>query len=325
MTERRRPRWLSVVVKAGLSAAMIALVLGLADVQAVWARITQIEISTLLLAVGLCFTQILLAGTRWTIIGKGTGGFVAPWTAMRATFAAMFCNQLLPTSIGGDVVRVGIIAGQGLTVGRAARTVVLDRTAGLLSLLTLMGLTGFVLSDQLPKTWPVDLIRLIPAIAIGVVLVALIMGNRIAAALEARGVLPWFAQLFRDSSALLRHGARTVIILALSYAIHAASAASVWILAQGSGVEIGYAQVLGFLPIVILVQMLPISIAGWGVREGTIVTLFALLGIGSAPAVAVSILWGGCIALGALASGLIWAATRPKGKRLASGEPPQAP
>ena len=305
--------------------AMIALIVGLADVEAVWARLGGIEVSVLFLAAGLCFAQILLAGLRWIIIGAGTGDFVSAWTAMRATFAAMFCNQLLPTSIGGDVVRVGLLTNQGLAMGRAARTVVLDRTAGLLSLLTLMGVTGFVLSGQLPENWPVDLIRFLPVGAIGLVLLALFVGDRIAAVLEARGLLPWFAQLFRDSASLLRHGSRTLIILALSYAIHAASAASIWVLAQGSGVEIAYAQVLGFLPIVILVLMLPISIAGWGVREGTVVALFALLGIGSASSVAVSILWGGCIAVAALVAGVIWAVSRPKGERLPSDEPPQAP
>jgi uncharacterized protein (TIRG00374 family) len=325
MAERRHLGWLPVAVKVGLSVAMIALVLGVADVEAVWVHMTRIEISTVCMAVGLCFAQILLAGARWTIIGVGTGDFVAPWVALRATFAAMFCNQLLPTSIGGDVVRVGLLTGQGLTIGRAARTVVLDRTAGLLSLLTLMGVTGFVLSDQLPESWPVELIRLLPVIAVGLVLVGLFVGDRIVEALETREMLPWFAQLFRDSSALLRQGVRTVVILALSYAIHAASAASIWILARDSGVAIGYAQVLGFLPIVILMLMLPISIAGWGVREGTVVTLFALLGIGSAPAAAVSILWGACIALAALVAGVIWAVSRPKGERLPSGDPPQTP
>jgi len=325
MTERRRPPWIAVAVKAGLSVAMVALVLGVADVEAVWTRLLRIEFSVLCVAAALCFAQILLAGLRWTIIGAGTGGFVSPWAAMRTTFAAMFCNQLLPTSIGGDVIRIGLLTSQGLAIGRAARTVVLDRTAGLLSLLTLMAVTGFVLSDQLPESWPVDLIRLLPVVAIGLVLVALFMGDRIAGVLEAWDLLPWVAQFFRDSASLLRQGARTAIILVLSYAIHAASAASIWALARGSGVEIGYAQVVGFLPIVILVLMLPISIAGWGVREGMVVTLFALLGIGSAPAAAVSILWGACIAVAALVAGVLWVVSRPKGERLPSGQPTQAP
>lgn len=325
MTEPRRPGWIGVIVKAGLSAAMIVLLVSLADIGAVWIRLSAVDPASLVIAAGLCFAQILLAGSRWFIIGRGTGDFVDRRKAMRATFAAMFCNQLLPTSIGGDVVRVGLLTSHGLNIGRATRTVILDRTAGLLSLLTLMGVTGLVLSDQLPETWPVTLIRLLPVVAISMVLAGLFVGDRIADALERRGMLPWIARLLRDSSVLLRQGARTMVILALSYAIHGASAASIWVLASGSGVEITYAQVLGFLPIVILVLLLPISIAGWGVREGVVVTLFALLGIPAATAVAVSVLWGACIASAALLAGVTWALTRPAGERLPRAAPPQAP
>ena len=77
---------------------------------------------------------------------------------------------------------------------------------------------------------------------------------------------------------------------------------------------------LGLLPIVILMVLLPLSIAGWGVREGTIVALFALLGIEPASALAVSLLWGVAIAVSAVVAGAIWGLTRSKGERLPDGE-----
>jgi uncharacterized membrane protein YbhN (UPF0104 family) len=325
MAEPSPRRWIGPTVKLALSLAMVAAVLAIADLAAVGAAITAIGAGSLALAVLLCFSQIMISGLRWYVVGAGTGGFIGPWQTLRAMFAAMFCNQLLPTSIGGDLVRVGLLTRHGLTVGRAARTVILDRTAGLLSLLTLMAVTGIVFSNQLPEDWPVALIRAVPLVAIAVVLAGLFLGDRLAGALEARGRLAWVAGLLRDSSQLLRQGHRTAVILLLSYAIHGASAGAVWVLATGSGLGIGYAEVLGFLPIVILAQLLPISIAGWGVREGTVVTLFALLGIGAAPAAAVSILWGGAIAAGALLAGIIWALTRRSGERLPGRDPSQAP
>jgi uncharacterized protein (TIRG00374 family) len=325
MAESPRPRWIAVTVKLTLSLAMVAVVLGLADLSEVVERIAAVDLFMLILAVGLCFGQILISSIRWHIIGSGTGDFISMWTAMRAMFAAMFCNQLLPTSIGGDLVRIGLLTRQGLTVGRAARTVVLDRTAGLVSLLTLMAVTGIVMSNQLPEHWPVTIIRLVPAAAITLLLGGMFFGERLAEALEARGLAAWIAQLLRDSSVLLRRGPRTALILLLSYAIHGASAAAIWVLASASGVEIDYLQILGFLPIVVLVQLLPISIAGWGVREGTLVTLFALIGIGAASSAAVSILWGAAIATAALLAGLIWALIRASGERLPDRDTSQTP
>jgi glycosyltransferase 2 family protein len=322
MVSARGSRTALVLLKLGVSLVLVALVLGLADISEVGANLAAMKAGPAALAVGLCFSQTVLAGLRWHVLGHGTGEFVGRWPAMRVTFAAMFCNQLMPTSIGGDLVRAGLLARLGPPIGRAARTVVLDRTAGLLSLLTLMAVTGFVFGEQLPAAWPVNIIRSLPVAAIGLVLGGLFFGKRAADTVEARLRLPWLAQLLRDSSRLLRSGASTVVILAMSYGIHCASATSVWVLAKASGVEIDFLQVLGFLPIVILVQLIPVSIAGWGVREGTIVTLFGLLGISSAAAVAVSILWGAAIATGAILAGAVWAVTRPPGERLPDRETP---
>ena len=63
---------------------------------------------------------------------------------------------------------------------------------------------------------------------------------------------------------------------------------------------------LGILPIISLVQLVPVSIAGWGVREGTVVTLFTILGIEPSLGLLVSLIWGGAIAISAVLSGVIW-------------------
>jgi uncharacterized protein (TIRG00374 family) len=309
-------RWRSALLKFALSLGLVAIFLSIVDTSTVLASLVAVDPATMAAAVGLCFSQTLFVGFRWHALGHRTGAFVGRWQAMRITFAAMFANQLMPTSIGGDLVRIGLLGRHGVPVGRGARTVVLDRTAGLLSLLTLMLVTGIVLGEQLPADWPVDFIKVLPVLAIVFIWAALFAGDRFADAVEARLKSAWLAQLLRDSSRLLRSGVTTVVILLLSYAVHSASATCIWILAQGSGVEISFMEILGFLPIVILVQLAPVSIAGWGVREGTVITLFALLGIDSAPALATSILWGAAIAGGAVLAGAIWFLTRSAGERL---------
>jgi glycosyltransferase 2 family protein len=313
-------RWGRFLLKLVISLGLVGAVLGLADISHVGKSFAAIDGMTIVAAVGLCFSQMVLAGIRWHVLAGRTGIVVGWWRVMRVTFAAMFCNQLLPTSIGGDLVRIGLLARLSVPAGHAARTVVLDRAAGMLSLLTLMTITGIVLGERLPAGWPVPFFQALPVLAIMIVLGGMLVGDRAADLVERRLKFAWAAQLLRDSSRLMRGGFSTLVILLLSYAIHIASAASIWILARGSGVEIEFIEVLGFLPIVILIILVPISIAGWGVREGTIVTLFALLGIGSAPAFAVSILWGAAIAVGAILGGAIWFITRESGERLPDHE-----
>lgn len=320
MAKARPSTWRLTLLKLVISLTLVGMVLALADISEVAARFVAIDLGPVAIAIALCFSQILLTGIRWYIIGIGTGRFIGCWQTVRIIFAAMFCNQLLPTSIGGDIVRVGLLVRLSVPTGRAARTVVLDRTAGLLSLLTLMVVTSIVLGEHLLPAWPVHVIRSLPVAAIAFVLGLLFIGDRVAAIVERWPFLIWVAGLLRDSNRLLRDGLSTVIILFLSYGIHCASAVSIWVLACGLGVEIDFIQVLGLLPIVILMVLLPLSIAGWGVREGTIVALFALLGIESASALAVSLLWGVAIAVSAVVAGAIWGLTRSKGERLPDGE-----
>lgn len=312
----------TLVLKLLISFTLIGVIVVIADTAAVLAVLSRVEPWSFVAAVGLAFGQILLSAIRWHALGQGTGDFIGRWPAMRIMFAAMFSNQFLPSSIGGDVVRIGLVVRLGLPVGRAARTVVLDRSAGLISLMTLMVIAGFTLGAHLPEEWPIDLIRSLPVVAISVAVLGLLAGERLARLVDRWPRLDWLARLQRESHQLLRAGGTTVAVLGLSYTIHAASAACIWVLARGSGVEIDYLLILGFLPIVILAQLIPVSIGGWGIREGMIVTLFALFGIAMAPALVVSILWGAAIVASAMLAGLIWAISRSAEERLPDRAPP---
>ena len=312
----RLVRWKTFAGKVLVSGTLLTIFLHFVDLSSVGTAIAGADIATLALALGLSFGQMLLASVRWYLVARATGPFPAIWPTVRMSFAGMFSSQMLPTSLGGDVIRIGLAHRLGVPITRAASTVVLDRTAGLLSLLTLLGVTGFVLGNQLPTGWPVDWVRMVPPLVVAGVILALLAGERVAGWISGWTIFGPIAQILRDSSALLRTGGVATMVLMMSYAIHAAGAASIWFIAAGFGLELGYLEILGFLPIVILLVLVPISIAGWGVREGAIVTLFSLHGIDAASALAVSMVWGAIIAVSASVAGLIWFITRSSDETL---------
>ncbi|MBF0247192.1 MAG: flippase-like domain-containing protein [Alphaproteobacteria bacterium] len=80
----------------------------------------------------------------------------------------------------------------------------------------------------------------------------------------------------------------------------------VYALAVGMGNDIGIVECLVLFPPVLLVQTLPISIAGWGVREGAMVTLFAFAGVSADSALALSLLFGVAIAVTSLPGAILW-------------------
>jgi uncharacterized membrane protein YbhN (UPF0104 family) len=92
-------------------------------------------------------------------------------------------------------------------------------------------------------------------------------------------------RLFRDPGCLAR-------ALFLSIAIHLGVGTSLWVLALGFGVDAPLAAFLLLAPLVTMVTSVPISIGGWGVREGAMVTALGFMAIQPAIALAISIQFG---------------------------------
>ena len=318
-SSRERPekrRLLGFVGKAVFSLVIIAAVLHLSDMGSVVDTLTKISIPALVAAMGITFAQIVLSGLRWFCLCRQTGNFLKPWTTLRIMFLAMFSTQLMPTSIGADVVRAVMATRAGMDWTRATSTVVLDRAAGLLSLLVMMAVTGFVIADLLPDSRPVGLLRGLPFAAIAAVVTLTLTGERLAGVLEGRRGFGAAVRILRDFHRLMTGGWLSLVVLGLSFSLHLLGAACIWVIADGIGWPVSYLQILGFLPVVILAMLIPVSIAGWGVREGMIVLLFSVLHIGAAEAFSVSVLWGGVTVASAVLAGGIWFWTRNEGDRI---------
>ena len=98
---------------------------------------------------------------------------------MKINFAAMFSNQVLPSSIGGDVVKTALATKEGLALGRAIRTVLLDRMTGLISLVFLIAATYVVIESYFPKEWALKGSQIIVVPILGSLLIILYNGAKI--------------------------------------------------------------------------------------------------------------------------------------------------
>lgn len=310
MDRTKRLNWKILVFRLFVSLALISSIFLSIDISKMAQGLEYLSHWTLITAIILCFSQMVLAGLRWFLIGKMTGPFLNISAAFRINFAAMFSNQILPTSIGGDLVKVGLSRNTALSVGRAIRTVILDRVTGLISLMMLLLVTSFLMDDLLPPYWPIFALKILAGSFVVVTLVILFLGESLADSLPKLALLKWVKQFLRESNALGREGMMAFCAVALSLGIHCIGAVCLWYLALAVGVETDYMTILGVLPIISLVQLVPISIAGWGIREGTVVALFSILGIDASLALLVSLIWGFSIACAALISGGIWVAGR---------------
>jgi len=252
-----------------------------------WVTLKQAGLGLLLVALLMQFGSTSLSAYRWQIIMHNLS-FGQPLSFYwRSYFKASFFNQGLPTSIGGDALKVLDVAGQGFRKRDALYGIMLDRVTGLAALMWL-NLAAYLIN---PNLLPSPIYHLTLLLVVGS-----LVGFMIASSLRH---LPW-----------LNAYSRLRIVITLSERLHQAflnnrilligSSLLIPILAMlsifmtGSALGLRYNLVTYFIivPPAILLTIIPISMAGWGIREGTLVALFSLIGADKATILAMSILYG---------------------------------
>jgi uncharacterized membrane protein YbhN (UPF0104 family) len=92
----------------------------------------------------------------------------------------------------------------------------------------------------------------------------------------------------------------------LSIVYQAGAVAVVYILAKGLGIPISFLACLALIPLTNFVTLMPISIAGWGVREAAFIFLLGFVGIGASQALALSILFGLTTLVASVSGAVVW-------------------
>lgn len=257
------------------------------DINQLWATLKQAGLGLLLAALLMQFGSTSVSAYRWQLIMHNLNFGQSVSFYWRSYFKASFFNQGLPTSIGGDALKVLDVAGQGFRKRDALYGIMLDRVTGLAALMWL-NLAAYLIN---PNLLPSPIYHLTLLLVVGS-----LVGFMIASSLRH---LPW-----------LNAYSRLRIVITLSERLHQAflnnrilligSSLLIPILAMlsifmtGSALGLRYNLVTYFIivPPAILLTIIPISMAGWGIREGTLVALFSLIGADKATILAMSILYG---------------------------------
>lgn len=303
MQRLRRYGW--VAVKLAASVGLVWLAVRDVDLYAardLLAGFAPLAIGGLVLALA---GQTLAGVARWRVVLRHLGARLSAGRATLIFLLGAFFNQCLPSSIGGDGARAWQAHRAGLPLSLTSRSVLLDRMAGLVALLSLVAAGA-----PLFHAWGGDL---------RVVLVTLAVGG---SGLLAVAALAWWTRggrprgdgrlsqvvraLGADLRALWRKPATALTVLAWALVFQLGQIAVAWVGAIGLGVDLGPVEALVLLPVVLLVTMVPISLAGWGVREVAMVTALGVVGIAPASAVVVSLLYGLTLLVFGLGGGAAW-------------------
>ncbi len=288
MTTVARGRFMA-VVRLAVPFLILAALWQFLDGRLIWQRLLAADRGWLLAALCAAHAQVLLSALRWKLTAARLGQNLTARHAVAEYYLAQLVNQVVPGGVMGDASRAVRARGSaGLT--RSAQGVVIERLAGQLALLAVLALglaavlatpTGRATADTLGKTFAPLLLALVGIAAVAVVLfrhgpLALHgFARAIHLALLARGA--WRAQLVLG-----------LLIVGCNLASFAWST-------RATGTILPLGAVVTLVPLILTAMLIPLSVAGWGFREGAAAALLPLAGATPEAAIAASLAFGAVI------------------------------
>ena len=251
----------------------------------------------LLAALALMVVTILPMAWRWQLLLKTKGVHdEIPWLT-RSYFVSYAAGQVLPTSVGGDAVRIFETArrhpGHGNT---AAASVLLERAIGGAATLMLAAV-GFLLAvghyDVGPYLWIEALF------VVGTVILAFLLFSR-----QARPVLrlgrPLLAlvkadrlvtQVYTAIHSYRLHLGVLLTVLAVTLGVQATRVLAIWLSGEAVGIDLSPRPYYVMGPLLFLVMLVPFTVNGLAVRESFFVSFLGNVGVGADSAFAAGFLF----------------------------------
>ncbi|HET6774642.1 MAG TPA: lysylphosphatidylglycerol synthase transmembrane domain-containing protein [Acidimicrobiales bacterium] len=245
-------------------------------------------------AAALTLAGIVLSALRWQKVLEALDIRTRLPRLMSHYLAGQFVSNVLPTTIGGDVLRVSRLSRDtGESPGTFA-SVVLERLTGWL-VLPVITIVGFAVNPGLRNLGTATRVALALAfgtLALLVAVLAAASSSRIGGRFASRGGWRGFVGAIHVGVEHLRsHPSAAANVLAAGFAYQLALVLAAVAAAQALGLRpAGLTALLAFFPAVLIAQVLPISMSGLGVREGAFVLFLGPLGVAQQEAIALGLL-----------------------------------
>lgn len=308
---------LSRALRLLLGLGLMAALLFYSDPRAVWESLAGAAPSWLLAAITLVILDRVSNAYRWLLLVRAIepGRHVALRAAVHVFFVSGFLGSFLPGSVGGDAVRTFALSRLHVPAADAFASVVVDRMLGIASVL-LMATGGLAIVGHLlePRT---QLLLWASTGAPLVVFVLLlfdpgIVKQTVAAIVD--GPFPTLGRYLARALTAVRqygeHRGTLLTVLTLSVGVQILRTLQAWSLGQALGIQADAIWYFAFLPVIILVMLLPTSVAGLGTGALAFQLLFGTVGVASADSFALAVLFSGLSLVGTLPGGVLLAFDR---------------
>lgn len=275
--------WLGHLMRAAVTIAIGAVVLVSVDLGAAADTLRGAAWGTLAVGVLMLHIHLLNCSLRWWLLTRPLALSLSFFSAVRWFTITVMFNQALPATVGGDAVRVVFMIREGHKGVAVVHSIAMDRVFALAGLLALVASTTPLLQSDRQVGWAAGAL----VVTIAGFVFAGWLAMRIAPHVGGR-----IGEVLLASAALVEQPRWSILALVVAWWGWAWASTAAWVLALSLGVDVGWLDMLAICGPVWLVTAFPVSIAGWGVREGAMVTGLAIVGVPAEQALAVSILTG---------------------------------
>ncbi len=281
-------------LKTGFSLALLAFTLSLIDWRNCHDLARRAAPAWLLAAVGLLLAERLLSVAKWLLLLRARGSAVTFWRLLVINYVGGFWGLVLPSSVSADIARGYYLSRHTANVSLAVTSMLVDRLLGVVSLVGLGCISAWLVGDTfgLPHARVVASLVLL-ACAAGAALLFhdrsmrgldRLFIRRLAHGKRLEPVRRWIGSCFE-----YRRSPRVMVsALLLTVIVQMVRVLVFYAVAVGFGVRAPVTYYFIFIPLIMLLIMLPVSINGIGVREGSFVAFFALVNVPAAEAFVVS-------------------------------------
>ncbi len=280
--QKHIPLWLKAIVSAGLLWFFISRT----DIGAIGNALASIPVFILLAAALVNIASVYVNAVKWKIIAAR-----APFAALaRANFVAQYYSLVLPGQIAGEFGKLFYLKRHGVAAApELAASITVDKATGLVGAVFIVGAFGALMTSY-PLPFVVKTVFVIGFLA-GLALIFLLrvsVVHRATDAALAKFRFEWLRQMlahWREITAPVRIAFS--VFLGVIYQLLAVAIAL--LIAVPLGVQIGFFDWCWILSILSVILLIPVSIGGLGLREGSLVAFLGLFGVMPATALAFSL------------------------------------
>ncbi len=308
----KNPIW---TLKIFATLAIIVVLFARVDLRLMAQHLTRANPVFLLLALALYFFAIALGAVKWQVVVRAQNLSASVGDLLTYSFVGLFFGNLLPSNVGGDVVRAyGLMRATGRAEA-AAISVLVDRLMGLVAFLGAAVVMAALAAVTLTRGAELQEIEIatVGVAAIFIFASALLFSRRVSKRIknifdfELLTRLRPVAQRVYHALQVYRHSYRALALnLALSVCIVIVTTLVWYTVSLALGVSISVFYFFLFNPLIAFVLLIPLSFNGLGPKEATAVFFFGLAGVPSEIALAMSLVFHLIIVLTSLPGGILW-------------------